>query len=84
MSNEQYTLNGPSEGSVGVDYQYTITPPDGSAYNWSVENGEVVLGQGTPNINVRFTAPGNNKVNVNFRDQESSAVDKYVITGVVF
>ncbi|MBX3102735.1 MAG: gliding motility-associated C-terminal domain-containing protein [Bacteroidetes bacterium] len=43
---------------------YTVAPTAGSAYTWTVTNGSITSGQGTPSINVTWSTAGIGEVRV--------------------
>ncbi len=67
--------SGPSLACVGDTENYSILPVSGATtYNWSVEGGNILSGQGTTNISVIWTT-GDGQVCVNAENQCGSSND---------
>jgi len=45
-----------------ISYTYTVNQQIGASYNWFVQNGIIVSGQGSNQINVQFINSGNAKI----------------------
>jgi RHS repeat-associated protein len=50
------TIFGPHEVFTNTAYEYTFNTPGATTYNWTVQNGTVLSGQGTTTVMVMFSA----------------------------
>lgn len=67
----QAQVAGPASACVGDSAQYQAAAPQaGDWFEWSVEGGELMRGQGMPQIWVRWTSPGTGRIVLRQRSQQ--------------
>ena len=71
-------IDGPDPVCQGETATYSTVVP-GTYYNWNVDGGTIVSGQGTEEISVRWTAAGENTINVSLIGTNASPTT-HVIT----
>lgn len=61
---QMYSITGDESVEVSYPYFYSYTDTPGSTYQWSVNSGSIVSGQGTNNVEIIFNTEGVHQVSV--------------------